>query len=144
MKEDYQKALKKLTLLFLSTQVPLNGQSYQKQNRLGTSDQSLFRLQNKFRKITLLVIYYRTKFDDVIWRSFWIIPKITSANVCKPVHNIINYSTSIFPFKSGKFGKKGKKSQKFEYLENKKRFLDEIKSNFHNFWRAIIEKTKIW
>ena len=28
--------------------------------------------------------------------------------------------------------------QKFEYLENKKSFLDEIKSIFLGFWRAII------
>ena len=28
---------------------------------------------------------------------------------------------------------KGKKLQKFEYLEYEKRFLDEIKSIFHNF-----------
>ena len=32
----------------------------------GTSDQSLFRLRNKFRKISLLVMYYLMKFDDVI------------------------------------------------------------------------------
>ena len=33
--------------------------------------------------------------------------------------------------------------QKFEYLENKKRFLDEIKSIFHNYLRAIFgEKMK--
>ena len=66
MKEDYQKALKKLTIFFLSNPVPFNGQSYQKQKGPGTSDQSLFRLQNKFRKIPLLVMYYLTKFDDVI------------------------------------------------------------------------------
>ena len=66
MKEDYQKPLKKLTLFFLSNPVPFNGQSYQKQKGPGTSDQSLFRLQNKFRKIPLLVMYYLTKFDDVI------------------------------------------------------------------------------
>ena len=66
MKEDYQKALKKLTLFFLSNPVPFNGQSYQKQKGPGTSDQSFFRLQNKFRKIPLLVIYYLTKFDDAI------------------------------------------------------------------------------
>ena len=66
MKEGYQKALKKLTLFFLSNPVPFNGQSYQKQKEPGTSDQSLFRLQNKFRKIHLLVIYYLTKFDDLI------------------------------------------------------------------------------
>ena len=44
MKEDYQKALKKLTLFFLSNPVPFNGQSYKNQKGLGTSDQSLFRL----------------------------------------------------------------------------------------------------
>ena len=66
MKEDYQKALKKLTLFFLSNPLPFNGQSYQKQKGPGTSDQSLFRLQNKFGKIPLLVIYYLTKFDDII------------------------------------------------------------------------------
>ena len=70
MKEDYQKALKKLTLFFLSNPVPCNGQSYQKQKGSGTSDQLLFRLRNKFRKIPLLVIYYWTKIDDVIQSSF--------------------------------------------------------------------------
>ena len=66
MKEDYQKALKKLTLFFLLNPAPFNGQSYQKQQGPQTSDQSLFRLQNKFRKIPLLVIHYMTKFDAII------------------------------------------------------------------------------
>ena len=38
LKEDYQKALKKLILFFLSNPVPFNGQRYQKQKRPGTSD----------------------------------------------------------------------------------------------------------
>ena len=63
LKEDYQKALKKF---FLWNPVPLNGQSCLKQKGLGTSGQSLFRLQNKFRKIPLLVIYYLNKFDDIM------------------------------------------------------------------------------
>ena len=66
MKDDYQKALKKVTLFSLSNPVPFNGKNYQKRKGPGTSDQSLFRLQNKFRKILLLVMYYLTKFDDVI------------------------------------------------------------------------------
>ena len=66
MKEDYQKALKKVTSFFLSKPVPFNTQNYQKQKGPGTSDQSLFRLQNKFRKIRLLVMYYLTKSDDVM------------------------------------------------------------------------------
>ena len=56
LKEDYQKALKKLTLFFLSNPVPFNGQNYQKQKGSGTTDQSLFRLQNKFKNIPLFVI----------------------------------------------------------------------------------------
>ena len=138
MKKDYQKALKKLISFFLSNPVPFNGQNYLKQKGSGTSDQSLFRLQNKFRKIPLFVIHYLTKFDDIIWSGFWVISKITSANLCKPVHGIINYSISICPFESGKCGKEGKKRQKFEYLENEKSSLDEIKNIFHRFWRAII------
>ena len=66
LNEDYQKALIKLTLLFYWSPAPFNGQSYQKQKGPGTSDQSLFRLQNKFRKMLLSVTYYLTKFDDII------------------------------------------------------------------------------
>ena len=66
LKEDYQKALENLTLFFLSNPVLFDEQSYQKQKEPGTSDQLLFRLQNKFRKIPLLVIWYLTKFDDII------------------------------------------------------------------------------
>ena len=60
------KSLKKVTSFFLSNPVPFNRQNYQKQKGTGTSDQPLFRLQNKFRKILLLVMDYLTKFDDVI------------------------------------------------------------------------------
>ena len=50
-----------------------------------------------------------------------------------PIHDIMNYSTSICPFESRKFGKEGQKSQKFEYPENEKSFLDEIINIFHVF-----------
>ena len=80
--------------------------------------------------------------DQVWWynikRFFYVIPKLSSANLCKPVHDIINYSTFICQFESGKCGKEGKQLQKLEYIENEKTFSDEIKSIFHSFWRAII------
>ena len=66
MKEDYQKVFKKLAIFFLSHPVTFNGQSYQKYKGSGTSHESLFMLQNKFRKIPLLAIYYLNKFDDII------------------------------------------------------------------------------
>ena len=46
---------KKVISFFLSNQDPFNRQNYQKHKGPETSDQSLFRLQNKFRKIPLLV-----------------------------------------------------------------------------------------
>ena len=52
--------------IFLPNPVLFNVKSYQKQKGPGGSDQSLLRLQNMFRNIPLLVIYYLTKFDDVI------------------------------------------------------------------------------
>ena len=61
---------------------------------------------------------------------------ITPANLCKPMHDIINYSTSICPFESGKCGKEEEKIQKFEYLKNKKSFLDEIKIIFSQFLKG--------
>ena len=60
------KSLKKVNLFFLSNSVSFNGQNYQKQKGPGASDQSLFRLRNKFKNIPLFVIYYLTKFDDVM------------------------------------------------------------------------------
>ena len=86
-----------------------------------------------------------TKFDDVMWSRFWVIPKITSANLCRSIHGIIDYSTSICPFESGKCGKEVKKLQKFEYLKNKKSFLDEIKNILIVFeGLSFDEKIKNW
>ena len=31
--------------------------------------------------------------SDSIWNGFWVIPKITSADLCKPIHDIITDST---------------------------------------------------
>ena len=56
-----------------------------------------------------------------------------NSNLCKPIQDIINYSTYICPIVSGKCGKEAKKLQKFEYLENDKSFLDELKNTFHSF-----------
>ena len=64
------------------------------------------------------------------WTSY---SKIISPNLCKPIQDIIKYSTSIYPFESRKCGKKEKKLQKFEYLKIEKSFLDEIKGRFHSF-----------
>ena len=63
---------------------------------------------------------------------------MTPANLCKPIHDIISYSTSIRSFESGKCGREEEKIQKLEYLETKKSYLDEIKNIFHSFCKAIV------
>ena len=62
-----------------------------------------------------------------MWSSFWVILKIKSGNLCKSIHDIINYYTSICPFEYGKCGKGGKKFHTFEYLKTEKSFLNEKK-----------------
>ena len=60
------------------------------------------------------------------------------------MHDIINYSTSICPFESRKKWERRGKIQKFEHLENKKSFLDEIKTFFTVFEELSFgEKIKI-
>ena len=49
------------------------------------------------------------------------------------MYDIINYSTFICPSESGKSEKEEEKIQKFEYLDSKKSFLNEIKNIFHSF-----------
>ena len=74
--------------------VPFNGQDYEKQKGHGTKDLS----KNSVR-IPLLVM-----FDGKI-QSY---SKITFANLCMPVHDIINYFTFIYPFNLVSVERKGK------------------------------------
>ena len=130
LKEDHQKALKKSTLFFLTNTVPFNGQRYHKQKGPGTSKQSLFRLQNKSRKIISYILFDQV---DVIESGFWVIPKTASTSLCKAIYDIINCSTSICPSLSGNCGKEGKKVQKLEYLKKENSFLYKMKNTFHGF-----------
>ena len=61
------------------------------------------------------------------------------------VNYIVNYSTSICPFESGKCGKEEEKLQKFVYLENEKSLLDEIEKHFSQFLKGyhLVKKSKI-
>ena len=55
-------------------------------------------------------------YDQDWWcnrKQFLIIPKITSAKLFKPIHDVINYSTFICPFWSGKREKERKKLPKY-------------------------------
>ena len=45
-----------------------------------------------------------------------------SANICKKIHDITNYSTAISPFESGKCGKERKKYKNLNILRTKEAF----------------------
>ena len=119
MKEDYEKALKKVTLYPLLKSVSLNRKNYQKQNGPGTGDKSLFRLQKNSEKFLFKLC--------IIWPSF---SKNYIADLCKPFHDIINYSTSVCPFESGKFGKEGKKITKIWISREQKKLFRWNKKHF--------------
>ena len=116
MKEVYQKVLKKVTFFLLSSPVPFNRENYQKHWPVA------IQVMKQVQKNSFI--------SYVLSDQFWVILKITYANLCKPIDDIISYSTFICLFESGKIGKEGKKLLKFEYLENEK--------SFWSFWRPII------
>ena len=146
MKEDHQKALKRVTLFFLLNPVPFNSQNYQKQKRPRTSDQSLCRLWNRFTKIPLYISYVLS--DQVWWCNVEPFLSYSKNCICKFMQANLWYHKLIIPlsflFESGKCGKEGIKLQKFEYLKNKKSSLDEIK-NISQFLKAYhLMKKKNW
>ena len=65
-KRIIKKNFKKVTSFFFPVQSLSIDKFIKKQKGPGTSDHWLFRLQHKFRKIPLLVMYYLITFDDVI------------------------------------------------------------------------------
>ena len=74
--------------------VPFYGQSYQNKRGLEIRTSCSSGYKTSSEKFLFSCIYL-TKFDDTIWSSFWVIPKITSAKLFRPIHDI-NYSTSIY------------------------------------------------
>ena len=134
MKKDYQKALKKWTLFFLSNLVPFNGQSYQKQKGSRTSHQSFFtkQVQKKFFNCYIL--------SDQVW---W-------CNVQQFLSYSKNYISKFIPLPSVLLNlenvERKEKLQKCGFLENEKSFLDEIKFFFFAVFEGLSfdEKIKNW
>ena len=147
MKEDYQKAFKKLTLFFLLNPVPFNGQNYQKQKESGTSLQVTKQVQKKS-----FICYILS--DQVLWCNVKQFLSYSKNYICKFMqvnswhHKLFHFHLSFWIWKVWK-GRE--KLQKIEYLENEKSFFDEIKNIFHSFWKATIwwkkyqtQALKVW
>ena len=74
-------------------------------------------------------MYYLTKFNGVIERDFWVVPKITSVILCKTIDNI-NYSAFICHFGSGKCGNEGKNYKNLNISRMKIAFYMKYKTFF--------------
>ena len=104
------KSLEGQLYFFFQTQSLLMDKIIKKQKRPETSDQSLFRLQNRFRKIPILLIYYLNKFDDVIREVFGKFQKLHLLTyACHPIHDIISYFLIMCLFEFRMCGKERKK-----------------------------------
>ena len=138
MKEDYQKALKKLSLFFLSNQVSFNRQSYEKQKGLETSDQLLFRLQTNLRKTSF---YSYIVSDQVWWYNIKQFSNYSKNYICKFMqanswhHKLFHFHLSFWIWKVWKGREKITKN--WISWEGKELFRC-IKRTFYSFCRAII------
>ena len=75
------KSLKKVNFIFPFEPSPLQWTIYQKQKEPGTCDLSLFRLQNKFRKMPLLIRYILL--DQVWWCNIKRFLNYSKNYICK-------------------------------------------------------------
>ena len=76
----------------------------------------------------IILMYYLTK--NVFFELFLKLHLLT--NLCKPIHDIMNYSNFTCPFESGKCAKE-KNYKDLNSLKTQKSFLDDIKSIFRSF-----------
>ena len=125
MKKDYQKVLKQLTLIFLSNPVCFNGQIYQKKGELVTSPSSGYETSSNIFLYALYIIWASLMMKQFYSYSKNYISKFMKVNSWH--HKLFHFHLSFWIWK---VPKERKKLQKFEYLENEKSFLDEIKKTF--------------
>ena len=134
MKDDYQKAFKKLTLFLLSNLVPFNGQNYQKQKRSGTSDRFTLQVTKQVQKYSF--IHYILS-DQVWWCNVKQLLSYSKNYICKFMQvnwchdKLFDFHFSFWIWKLWRGREKITKI--WIYREGKEFFLNEIKNIFHSF-----------
>ena len=135
MKEDYQKALKKLILYFLLNSVFFNGQS---KTKVAWSSWPVAPQVPKHVHKKSFISY---KLSEQVWCYKSGFLSYYKNDICKYMqenswhHKLFHCH---FSFWIWKVWKGTEKIQKSEYLEDARSFLDEIKNICHSCWRAII------
>ena len=140
MKEDYQKAFKKLTLFFLSNPVLLMDKVIKNKRclELKTSHSSGHETSSFIRYILSDKAWWCNVKQFLSYSKNYT-SKFVQVNLW---HKLLHFE---FSFWIWKVWKGREKIQKFEYLENEKSFLDERKNIFHCFkGLSFCEQIKIW
>ena len=94
---------------------------------------SPWRICSGYKTSYVLAMYYLTKFDVNIKQLLQKLHLLIYA-----IHDVINSPTFICPFESGKWGTEREKSQNFDYLENEKSFLCEMKNIFYSLLKGYL------
>ena len=83
MTEDYKKTFKKSTWFFPLHPASFYGQDYENKMDLELVNSLSFGCNTYLEKL------YFSHLFDLIQSGFWVIPKLTLANLCKPIHSIL-------------------------------------------------------
>ena len=121
----------------------LYGQNYEKQKVPRTSHQSLFGLQNTFRKIPFLLMQHLGNFDNAIQSGLWATPEITFANSCNPMHNVIIIPISPDPLNLKIVEREGKNYKKLNISRMEGVFFNEIIPEMLSFGKTKNREHKI-
>ena len=106
-------------------------------NRPGISLRASFSVWFLKKNVSVVIFYELTRFHCLV--AFTLLGNMCIAIICKSGCDVMNFEVN-FIFLIKLFSYMTKKTwQKRKYLENEKSFLDEIKTNFHHFWRALNE-----
>ena len=149
MKQDYQKALKKVTFfLFWNQSLPIDKIIKNKRGlKLVTSRSSGYKTSSCINQINNSFISYVLS-DEVWWCNIKQFLSYSKNYICKFMqanswhHKLFHFRLSFWIWKVWK-GRE--KIQKFEYPENRKSFIDEIKTFFTVFEGLLFdEKKKNW
>ena len=134
MKENYQKALKKLTLFFLSNPVSFNWQSYQKQKGPGPVALQVTKQVQKNSFISYILS------DQVWWCNIKRLLSYFKNCICKFMqanswhHKLFHLRLSFCIWKVWK----GREKVTKIWISQERKELLKRNNTFHSFWRVTI------
>ena len=131
LKGDYQKPLKKLTFFSFWTQSHLMNKVIKNKRGQKVVTSRFSGYETRSQKF----LYY--VFSDQVWwcnmKRFF---SYSKNYTCKPIHDIINYSTFICPFASGKWRNEQEKLRKIWISRERENLFRWNKKHFSQFLKG--------